>query len=708
MPFTRTLPARLTVAFVASILFAVAAGDASQAASSNVTVSVDVATVTSIDVSGCASGTSNVTDFGFVVATSSAVTSADCSVTWGSNSSNSMLKTYQQDGTGAAIQGPAAIADFVPSTTDWVSGANMFGACLRAFSGANVAATWTVDGDASCTANNSDPWRRIQPTSASVGAKVAEATTSTTDATVKIRFGVRTASSQAVGSYSAPIVFEVVAPAAPDGNTSPTAPTYVSPADGSSTTVTTPTLQASFNDPNTGDTGRINFRLDDDVACATPLQTGTSTVTNLAIGATGSWTVGTALTPGTTYYWCVQGQDALAATSSWTVSRSFTVIAPVSLTWLTGFEHGTKSVNGGGLFQVASTTAAIDTTTARNGTKSLRFDMDPTASKGYVSSKAFGPTKIVVQRFALYIRTAPSTEVSINELCDAADTTCNGSLVLRADRTMKFCWQPTTTGCTAVSAALALNTWHVIEYRVDATTSTAWTGAWRINGAAQTAPANFNGGVFNFGLADMGINGGTNMVVDLNMDDWSISNTAADYPLGDGKVLGYLPQSTGVHTTPGNFASSITNGTAAWTALTTDSSLSPGSSQFLDDWPINTTASADLVRQTGAGTLNYGMQDTAEVNAPTGVIAIGGHREAAAGANQISVGGMSGVTPLTGGYSASPTNGTTAGFYWSGMLAMPGGWTTTNFNAMSLTLGATTTTVAPWTDALMLEAEFPP
>ncbi len=102
---------------------------------------------------------------------------------------------------------------------DWDNAAdvNLFGACLRQQTGAGVNAIWTVDGNNDCTATDSDPWKKIVTSATTTGAKIAESTTvGTVDATTRLRFGFRTKSDQPPDDYYAPLVFEVVAPNAPE------------------------------------------------------------------------------------------------------------------------------------------------------------------------------------------------------------------------------------------------------------------------------------------------------------------------------------------------------------------------------------------------------------------------------------------------------------------------------------------------------------
>lgn len=102
----------------------------------------------------------------------------------------------------------STIPDLVPGSQDWNQGSGMFGACLRSLVGGTTdVTTWALDGDATCTADDADPWMPIT----GAGSKVARRLTPGT-ATARLRFGVRVPTATTPGSYIAPIRFTVVAP----------------------------------------------------------------------------------------------------------------------------------------------------------------------------------------------------------------------------------------------------------------------------------------------------------------------------------------------------------------------------------------------------------------------------------------------------------------------------------------------------------------
>lgn len=114
---------------------------------------------------------------------------------------------------GAVIRTPAdPISDYVDAggagDADWTTGPSTFGACLRSLTGTAVSATWTVH--ATCPATDGAYWRGVGTTASTIAQTTSPGST---DAVANLRFGVRLGASQAPGRYTAPVVFEVVAPA---------------------------------------------------------------------------------------------------------------------------------------------------------------------------------------------------------------------------------------------------------------------------------------------------------------------------------------------------------------------------------------------------------------------------------------------------------------------------------------------------------------
>jgi hypothetical protein len=110
--------------------------------------------------------------------------------------------------------------------------------------------------------------------------------------------------------------------------TVPNQPTLQSPAD-AATTDALPTLSATFSDPDSGDTGKVKFKICKASDCsdgADPVASGTSSVTTLSSGQDGAWTPGVALTTGS-YYWLAKNVDANGGPSAWSTARAITIDA---------------------------------------------------------------------------------------------------------------------------------------------------------------------------------------------------------------------------------------------------------------------------------------------------------------------------------------------------------------------------------------------
>ncbi len=98
-------------------------------------------------------------------------------------------------------------------------------------------------------------------------------------------------------------------------NIAATTPALVTPTAAQYVNTLTPTLTATFTDPDTQDSGKITFQVCSVNDCSTVLQTLDSTSTSVAVGANGhaTYSGGTALADGSTYYWRAKNVDAGSA-----------------------------------------------------------------------------------------------------------------------------------------------------------------------------------------------------------------------------------------------------------------------------------------------------------------------------------------------------------------------------------------------------------
>lgn len=113
-------------------------------------------------------------------------------------------------------------------------------------------------------------------------------------------------------------------------NTAPSVPTLVSPSASANSNDNTPTLEATFSDPDSGDTGTLSFEIDTTTSFNSSDKQTCSSSSGITNGSNGSCTISTALDDGT-WYWRSQAEDQGGLTSGWTSARTLTIdtIVPV-------------------------------------------------------------------------------------------------------------------------------------------------------------------------------------------------------------------------------------------------------------------------------------------------------------------------------------------------------------------------------------------
>src|SRR4029079_17523153 len=108
-------------------------------------------------------------------------------------------------------------------------------------------------------------------------------------------------------------------------NAAPSIPALVSPADTARLNTATPTLTATFADPDSQDTGKVTFEVCTTSNCSSTLGTFDSTNTSLAVNANGSAAVPAGFNLAhATYYWRAKTVDSSATPSSLSAIQSFT------------------------------------------------------------------------------------------------------------------------------------------------------------------------------------------------------------------------------------------------------------------------------------------------------------------------------------------------------------------------------------------------
>lgn len=286
------------------------------------------------------------------------------------------------------------------------------------------------------------------------------------------------------------------------------------------------------------------------------------------------------------------GSDGSVASATITVSAATCRTTRPTYTLLTGLEH--QSVGGplpalgvnSAIFNnaVNTTGASVDTAVKRSGAYSLKIEATGAAVRRGKVVSALGNALVV--RFGLYLDALPAAD---SELAGFSDTTAAGpaNLALKyvaATRKLAIGYPGQTV---EGSPTIEAQRWYVIEMRYDPRANPR-TADWRIDGVAQpsTSYAQTGAGsaVFALGTSIAG-------TYVAHYDDIVISETASEYPLGDGRIYGLLPDGMGTSVGTVNFANddSTLIGPATWSRL---------------DDPILATGT-DYVKQTLISTTSY-------------------------------------------------------------------------------------------------------
>jgi len=473
--------------------------------------------------------------------------------------------------------------------TNWAAGANgMFGICLRGVTGA-ASAIWSATG--ACGTADTDPWQAVPATGSQI-AKVAATTVSgVTDAAASLRFGTRITSTNRPGSYTAPIVIDVVAP-----NLLPPALTAVPTIAG--TAATRRTLTATTG--TFSGTGPLTYTYQWQ-SCAPAAFT---VCTNIA-GATATRYVVQATDVGNQLRVVQIAANGEGTAAGISVNTATVIAAPTTgMVYATGFEHATASVAGSGIFTGAAATTAptFPTSLVRNGARSMRCQ--PSASTCSNEINAVNGATIVVSRFAISIGALPSADEVVYETKTSAagksmrvGISSTGQIFADGDNNVAIVGRQN-------GPTLALNQWYVIDLRVTLPASTTWTTDWSVDGVAQTQmvttatmTASQTATLQRIGVLGQSIFGAGNVpgnvTGDVAFDDLAISTATTDYPIGPGKALGYVPSLSGTHVNPVNFSYSIDNGTTPLAIPGPDLTTH----LLLTDWPIDSSATATALLQ---------------------------------------------------------------------------------------------------------------
>lgn len=389
--------------------------------------------------------------------------------------------------------------------------------------------------------------------------------------------------------------------------------------------------------------------------------------------------------------------------------------------FLTGFEAGLISTNGGNTSQradaLASATAlsSIISSGQRSGTYCAQ--VAPTgAAAGNIRFQCIQTaSRIRVWRLGLKVPTLPASG-SVVVFQAHLSTTLRVALRVSSTGLIEGSLDGTTwVGSTTLSSPTT--TWHLIELQLDYTTTTNALN-WKVDGVTQTGTTGTSTTTAP-SLMTLGSTVTTGPAATIQYDDviTGLTTSSADW-YGDGEILALAPGSDGTHSmtandfTVGDAGANITNATTtAW--------------QSLDDLPWSATRSTTVaIRQAVLRATSYvevkpATADSSKpaANAVRAMLAYSATATTAdtGGAIVRNSAGTVGViwgdlpTAQGGGNGALADYSESSNFFKMVMVAAPGaGWTNTEIDAIRFRIGGSDdVTPFPTWQRLLLEVDYP-
>lgn len=256
-----------------------------------------------------------------------------------------------------------------------------------------------------------------------------------------------------------------------------------------------------------------------------------------------------------------------------------------------GFECGVQGTVGQH-WNNNSTQANFQTSTVRSGARAARFN--PTAAKSIFLNNTIS-TGVTVYVMTVYVRFATLPNVTSHICCGSTATTTYGAMFQASDGKI-YAGREATGTFTLAAAGVAVTTgqWYRIDVLIDTHTNPHTVDV-KVDGVACTQATNAVAGA-NMTQYFVGTN--VNTTCDWFADDFILSNTLGDYPIGQGYVNHFVPTGDISHNVAaaGDFQKTLT-GTNI-TNATTDAY------QLIDDIPLESGAGTDwinMVAPTNAG-----------------------------------------------------------------------------------------------------------
>lgn len=284
---------------------------------------------------------------------------------------------------------------------------------------------------------------------------------------------------------------------------------------------------------------------------------------------------------------------------------------------LDGFEHGRTAAAGStGVADGISGTISTVTSPVRTGSRALQ--LNPSAGAEQYGYNVAAGNRVVITSFYIRFASLPTADVQLAHVVSTVN--CYLWFMNTND---KFAVSVTTSGQVEGGPTVVVDTWYRIDIRVDTTTNT-FSIKCQVDGGTEfedTAAST---------AADITIArlGNTSIATfEAFYDDWLLSVTDGDYPIGEHSIESLIPNSDGTHniTTSGDFDSFTTT---AFSNSTTNGNT------FIGHRPLQSANTAEQVIRQDLGTtsnyMEFGLENMADnTRTVLGVRAYAVHTESA-------------------------------------------------------------------------------
>lgn len=333
----------------------------------------------------------------------------------------------------------------------------------------------------------------------------------------------------------------------------------------------------------------------------------------------------------------------------------------------------------------------VQSSVVRTGSYAARF-YKTTDDTCYLSRSISGANYTIVGR--LYVRF--DAWPSVNEVITSITPTAGDALALRLNASthrVEALFGASTVG-NACSTELSLNTWYRLDYRFSCAANPS-TIDFQVDGTAASQSTYAQAASY---LSTQRIGATVAGQYDFFIDDYVLSATAGDYPLGPGGIIGLSPSAAGT-SNPGDYIQD--NGNAV-----VNDSTNPANAE-LDDVPM--TSSADYIKQTAIGADLYAEVVFADTEEET-IWGVSSHVAYHASGSTPANSATAKIVDSNGQESniKSGDMSETVVSRAAAMVAVPsGGWSMAHVNALRGRVGfATNVDTVPYWDALMIQVAY--